>query len=167
MLTQQPDVPDTQRSSLTLSYSRLLPHRHRIFTQGTLEQNRELGFDLRSRPGGRMGVHARAQHPQPARRRRRPCGQPEKPIEGESTTNLEAVLGVDYENFAYDFPNTDIEVTAYGFVGLNQWGRFRRESSASLKRELFKDFYSASGPTRATTAIPPRKAPRRTTGGSA
>jgi hypothetical protein len=65
----------------------------------------------------------------------------EQPVEGESTTNLEAVLGVDWANFAYDFPNTDVRVTVFGYVGLNQWGRFRLEASASLRREVFADFY--------------------------
>ena len=141
VLTQQPEVEDTQRSSLTLAYSRLLPNRHRIFTQGTLEQNRELGFDLRSSlVGGWAYMLAR-------NRRNELVGgaglavNREKPVEGESTSNLEAVLGFDYENFAYDFPNTDVEITAFGYFGLNQWGRFRLETSARLKRELFNDFY--------------------------
>jgi len=141
VITQQPDVDDTRRSSLTLAYSRLLPQRHRIFTQGTLEQNRELGFDLRSSVvGGWAYLLARD-------RRNELVGgtglavNREKPVEGESTTNLEGVVGFEYENFAYDFPNTDIQVTAYGYFGLSQWGRFRLESSARLRRELFKDFY--------------------------
>ena len=65
----------------------------------------------------------------------------EKPVEGETTTNLEAAAGFDYANFAYDFPNTDIQVAAMGYLGLSQWGRYRLESSASLRRELFSDFY--------------------------
>jgi hypothetical protein len=65
----------------------------------------------------------------------------EKPVEGESTTNLEAVAGFNWANFAYDFPNTDIQVGAFAFLGLSQWGRFRLESSARLRREVFRDFY--------------------------
>jgi hypothetical protein len=65
----------------------------------------------------------------------------EKPTEGESTTNLEAVAGFDYSNFAYDFPNTDIQLHLFSYFGLNQWGRFRLEANASLRRELFSDFY--------------------------
>ena len=48
VVTQQPEADDTRRSSLTLGYTRIFPNRHRIFTQAALEQNRELGFDLRS-----------------------------------------------------------------------------------------------------------------------
>ena len=65
----------------------------------------------------------------------------ETPLEGETTTNVEAVAGFDWANFAYDFPNTDIRVTAFAYLGLSQWGRFRLESSASVRRELFSDFY--------------------------
>ena len=54
---------------------------------------------------------------------------------------MEAVAGFNWANFAYDFPNTDIRVTAFGYLGLSQWGRFRLEANASLRREVFADFY--------------------------
>ncbi len=141
VLTQQPEADDTRRASLTLGYTRIFPNRHRIFTQGTFEQNQELGFDLRSSLIGGWG-YALARD----RKNQLVSGaglsvNREKPIEGESTTNIEAVLGLDYSNFAYDFPNTDIQLTTFAYVGLNQWGRFRLEASASLRRELFSDFY--------------------------
>jgi len=141
VITQQPEADDTQRSSLTLGYARIFPNRHRIFTQGVLEQNRELGFDLRSSMlGGWAYALARD-------RRNQLVGgaglslNREKPVEGESTTNLEGVVGFDYANFAYDFPNTDIQLHLFSYFGLSQWGRFRLEANASLKRELFSDFY--------------------------
>ena len=141
VVTQQPEADDTQRSSLTLGYARTFPNRHRAFAQGALEQNRELGFDLRSSLIGGWGYMLARD------RKNQLVGgaglgvNREKPVEGESTTNLEAVLGLDYANFAYDFPNTDIQVSGLGYLGLNQWGRFRLEASASLRRELFSDFY--------------------------
>jgi Protein of unknown function, DUF481 len=141
VVTQQPEADDTQRSSLTLGYTRIFPNRHRIFTQAALEQNRELGFELRSSlVGGWAYALARD-------RRNQLVGgaglavNREKPVEGESTTNVEATIGFDYANFAYDFPNTDIQLTVFGYLGLNQWGRFRLEASTSLKRELFSDFF--------------------------
>jgi hypothetical protein len=141
VLTQQPEADDTQRSSLTLAYARIFPNRHRLFAQGTLEQNRELGFDLRSSLLGGWGyMLARNRHNQLVGGAGLSVNR-EKPTEGESTTNLEAALGFDYSNFAYDFPNTDIQISTLGYLGLNQWGRFRLEASASLRRELFSDFY--------------------------
>jgi hypothetical protein len=141
VLTQQPEVEDTRRSSLTLAYARFLPNRHRIFTQGTIEQNRELGFDLRS------GLLAGWGYMFVRNTRNELIGggglsmNREKPVEGESTTNLEAVVGFNYANFAYDFPNTDIQLSVFAYLGLKQWGRLRLESSARLRREVFSDFY--------------------------
>ena len=48
---------------------------------------------------------------------------------------------VDGNGKAVNFPNTDIQLTAFGYLGLNQWGRFRLEASARLRRELFSDFF--------------------------
>jgi uncharacterized protein DUF481 len=141
VLTHQPDVEDTRRSSLAIGYARLFANRQRLYTQGTLEQNRELGFDLRSSVLGGWGYML-------ARDARNElvggaglAVNREKPIEGESTTNLEAATGLSWANFAYDFPNTDIKVAAFGYLGLNHWGRFRLEATASLRREVFADFY--------------------------
>jgi hypothetical protein len=49
----------------------------------------------------------------------------EKPVEGESTTNVEAVMGFDWANFAYDFPNTDVRYDsqpATEGAQKNDWG---------------------------------------------
>jgi hypothetical protein len=141
VVTQQPEADDTRRSSLTLGYTRIFPNRHRIFAQAALEQNRELGFDLRSSlVGGWAYALARDRKNQLVGGAGLAVNR-EKPVEGESTTNLEATIGFDYANFAYDFPNTDIQLTALGYLGLNQWGRFRLEASARLRRELFSDFF--------------------------
>jgi len=141
VITQQPDVEDTRRFSLDVGYARLFSNRQRVFTVATVEQNRELGYDLRT---GVLGGWARTL----ARNTRNElvaggglAVNREKPVEGESTTNLEAAAGFDYSHFAYDFPNTDIRISATGYLGLNQWGRFRLEAKASLRRELFSDFY--------------------------
>jgi hypothetical protein len=141
VLTQQPGVDDTRRSSLSVLYTRILPGRHRVFGQGAVEQNQELGYDLRSGVVGGWGYML-------ARSRRNELMSGtglalnrEKPLEGESTTNVEVVAGFDWANFAYDFPNTDVRVTAFGFLGLSQWGRFRLEANVSLRREVFSDFY--------------------------
>jgi hypothetical protein len=141
VLTHQPEVEDTRRSSLSVGYARLFANRQRIYALGTLEQNRELGFDLRSSVLGGWGYML-------ARDLRNELVggagfalNREKPVEGESTTNVEAAVGFNWANFAYDFPNTDIKVAAFGYLGLNHWGRFRLETSASLRREVFSDFY--------------------------
>jgi hypothetical protein len=141
VLTRQPDVEDTRRASLNVGYARLFSSAQRLFTQGTLEENQELGYDLRASVLGGWGrVLARNSRNELLAGTGLSVNR-ETPLEGESTTNLEAAAGFDYSNFAYDFPNTDIRVTAMGYLGLNQWGRFRLEANASLRREIFSDFY--------------------------
>ena len=95
MLTQQPDVDDTRRSSLTVGYTRLFSNRQRVFTQGTLEQNRELGYDLRSSIlGGWAYMLVRDARNELVGGAGLSVNR-EKPVEGESTTNLEAAAGFD------------------------------------------------------------------------
>ena len=141
VLTHQPEVEDTRRSSLAVGYARLFGNRQRVFAQGTLEQNRELGFDLRSSVLGGWGYMLARD----ARNELVGGGglalNREKPVEGESTTNVEAAAGLSWANFAYDFPNTDIKIAAFGYLGLSHWGRFRLEANASLRREIFRDLY--------------------------
>ena len=66
----------------------------------------------------------------------------ERPTEGESTTNVEATVLLNYDRFSYDFPNLDVSVAAGGFASLNHGGRYRVELDARLKREIVRDFYA-------------------------
>ncbi len=141
VLTQQPGVEDTRRSSLALGYARVFANRHRFYTLGSLEQNRELGFDLRSSVLGGWGYMLARDARNELVSGAGIALNREKPVEGESTTNVEAAAGFRWANFAYDFPNTDIQVAAFGYLGLSQWGRVRLEANASLRREVFADFY--------------------------
>jgi len=141
VLTRQPDVEDTRRALLAVAYTRLFSNGQRVLAQGALEQNRALGYEVRSSvTGGWASYLAR-------NIRNELIGgtglalNHEVPVDGEATTNVEAVLGLSYANFAYDFPNTDIQVGAVAYLGLSQWGRFRLEANARLSREVLKDFY--------------------------
>ena len=81
-------------------------------------------------------------HAQRAPGRGRPRPEPRETGGGrEHHERSRPSVGFDWSNFAYDFPNTDVRVTAFGYIGLNQWGRFRLEANASLRREVFSDFY--------------------------
>jgi hypothetical protein len=110
--------------------------------RGQLEQNRELGFDLRSSAaagGGRYLVQSRQD--------RLLAGlglsvNREKPVEGETTTNVEATAVLAYDRFSYDFPKVDVSVVVAGFASLNNGGRYRLDADVQLKRELVKDFYA-------------------------
>jgi hypothetical protein len=140
-LSTQPGVEDTRRSALALGYERRFPKRWVALGQGQLEQNRELGFDLRSSVtagGGRYLAQGR--------RDKLLTGlglsvNREQPVEGDATTNVEAVAVIAYDRFSHDFPQVDVSVTLAGFASFTESGRHRLELDARLKREIVRDFY--------------------------
>jgi hypothetical protein len=141
-ITSQPGVDETRRSLLSLSYARRFPHRWLALVKGQVEQNRELGFDLRgsaSAGGGRYLVQSA--------RDKFLAGagisvNRERPVEGETTTNVEATAALTYDRFSYDFPKVDVSVAVAGYASLNHGGRYRLDVEGQLKRELVKDFYA-------------------------
>ena len=141
-LSSQPEVEETRRSALALAYARRFPNRWVALAQGQLEQNRELGFDLRSSAavgGGRYLVQSRQDKLLTG------LGlslNRERPTEGESTTNVEAMAVLRYDRFSYDFPKVDVSVVVVGFASMTDGGRYRLEVDARLKRELVKDFHA-------------------------
>ncbi|HVQ28234.1 MAG TPA: DUF481 domain-containing protein, partial [Vicinamibacteria bacterium] len=84
----------------------------------------------------------------------------ERPTDGETTTNVEAMAMVHYDRFSYDFPKVDVSVAVVGFASLTEGGRYRLEGDARLKRELVKDFhatlrgYESYDSRPATTGVP-------------
>ncbi|HET7293295.1 MAG TPA: DUF481 domain-containing protein, partial [Vicinamibacteria bacterium] len=139
--TTQPDADATQRANLSFGYARRFEDRWVALLQGKLEHNRELGFDLRSSAtagGGRF--LARSQRDRLLASAGISLNR-EKPVNGESTTNVEATAVLSYDRFAYDFPKIDVSVTLAGFTGLSDASRQRIEVQANLKRELVRDFY--------------------------
>jgi hypothetical protein len=139
-MTRQTDVEDTRRNNLTLGYGRRYANHWVAFAQGQLEQNRELGFDVRgalAAGGGRYLVHGRRQQLLGGLGLR---VNREKPLEGEATTNTEAALLLTYDLFAYDFPKIDVYADVAAFASLSDWGRTRLELDVRVKREILKDF---------------------------
>jgi hypothetical protein len=141
-LSSQPGVDETRRSSFALAYERRFEGRWVAVARTELEQNRELGFDLRGSAaagGGRYLAQSRRDKLLTA------AGfsvNREVPVEGETTTNVEALVVINYDRFSYDFPKVDVSVTVAGFASLNDGGRYRLEAEVGLKRELVKDFYA-------------------------
>lgn len=140
-LSTQPDAEETRRANLSVGYGRRFENHWVALLQGRLEQNRELGFELRSSASGGGGRYLVR-----SRRDRLLAGvalsvNRERPLEGDSTTNVEVVTMLNYDRFSYDYPKVDVSVVAGGFASLTEGGRYRFDLSAQLKRELVRDFY--------------------------
>lgn len=143
LVKRQPDVPDTTRSSSTLGYTRFRGNRQVFMGQLRAEQNRELGFDLRGGVLGGWGRYlVRSQ-------RNELLGlvgldvNRELPVDGEQRDNLEMAFALNWAGFAYHYPKTNVDVSFIGFGSLSDWGRWRFDLNARIKRELFKDFYAS------------------------
>jgi len=141
-LTAQTGVDDTRRSLGSLTYARRFENRWVAVVKTQVEQNRELGFDLRGSGqagGGRYLVQTQSHKLLAA------LGlsvNRERPVEGDTTTNVEALAVVTYDRFSYDFPKVDVSLAAAGYASLNDSGRYRLDFQGRLKRELVKDFYA-------------------------
>lgn len=140
ILTSQPDAPETRRSSAEFGYVRFREKRQIAFGQVRLEQNRELGFDLRAGLRGGYGRYLVRSQGSDVLAGVGLNVNHEVPVEGESTENLEGMIVLDWEAYAFSFPKTDVSVQLVAYPSLSQWGRWRFDLDARVKRELFRDF---------------------------
>jgi Protein of unknown function, DUF481 len=139
-VTVQPDQPDQSRTMGSVSYLKLLRNRWFVPGTGKLERNTDLGLDLRSSVGGGIGRYL-------VQTNRSMVGAAgglvlnrENPVDGDSTTNVEAFVGTTYEFFTYDTPKTDIDMMFVLYPSLNVGGRYRTEFNLTLSREILPDF---------------------------
>jgi hypothetical protein len=139
-ITVQPDQPDQSRTVAGVSYLKLMRNRWFVPGTGKLERNTDLGLDLRSSVGGGIGRYF-------VQTNRSVLGAAaglvlnrENPVDGDSTTNVEAFFGTTYEFFTYDTPKTNIDMAFVLYPSLNVSGRYRTDFSLTLSREIVKDF---------------------------
>jgi putative salt-induced outer membrane protein YdiY len=139
-MQRQKDVEDTTRNSIVLAYTRIRENRQFVLGQVSALQNRELGYDLRAGVTGAYGTYFLRSQGNELLGSGGLYVNREVPVEGEQVTNLEALFALDWANFSYDFPKTDIEFKAIFVLGLTDWGRYRVDLDARFNRELFSDF---------------------------
>jgi hypothetical protein len=140
LIQRQEGVNDTTRNNLSFSYTRNFQGRRFALGRLTADQNRELGYEFRGGVIGAWGLHFVRNQSNEVLGAAGVYLNREVPVDGENVTNLEALIGSDWANFAYDFPKTDVELNAILIVGLTDWGRYRVDMEARVSRELFSDF---------------------------
>jgi hypothetical protein len=140
LIQRQEEGTETTRNSLSLSYTR--NHEGRRFALGRLsaDQNRELGYELRTGVAAGYGKYFVRNQGNELLGVAGLYLNREVPVDGETTDNLEALLAAEWANFSYNFPKTDVEVKAVVIVGLTDWGRYRLDVDGRISRELFNDF---------------------------
>ncbi|MGD8895140.1 MAG: DUF481 domain-containing protein [Acidobacteriota bacterium] len=140
-IQRQENVEDTTRNSASFSYTRTFENRQFALGRLSADQNRELGYDLRAGVTAAWGRYLLRSQGNEILGAAGLYLNRELPVEGEQTTNLEAVVGLDWANFSYDFPKTDIGISSLLIVGLTDWGRYRIDLDGRVDRELFSDFH--------------------------
>jgi hypothetical protein len=139
-LQRQEGVEDTTRNSMAFSYTRTRGNRQFLMGEASAMQNRALGYDLRAGLTGAFGRYLVRNQGSELVVASGLYVDREVPVEGETVTNLEALVAADWAIFSYDFPKTDIEFSTVLIFGLTDWGRYRVDLNARFDRELFDDF---------------------------
>jgi hypothetical protein len=141
--TRQPDVPESNRTSLKLGYAYYLPDRWVALWQGIAEQNRDLGFELRATGTAGIGRHLKRTNRSTFDAMGGVAIGREKPLDGPTVTNVEGLLGVNGSFFTYDYPKTDVTFQLATYPSFSEWGRVRIDFDTRFKRELYHDLYLA------------------------
>ena len=141
-LTTQNKFDNTSRNVLNLSHMSYLESRRYRSYFGSMEQNDQLGVDLRTLIGigygwvpvstGRnwftwgVGLAANV----------------ERPFDGsESSTHLEAVGTLRYQYYKHSTPERTLDLYFQVYPGITQWGRVRADFTVDAKWEIIRDFF--------------------------
>jgi hypothetical protein len=139
-LTQKENEPDTQRYTWQFGYTRFWPNGWVVNPLGLIESNPDLGFNLRSTAGGTAGRYLTQSNSGFVLLGAGASVGREQPVDGETTTNVDALVVFNASKFNYDFPKTSLDLTVMVFPSLNDFGRVRINANLSYSRELVKDF---------------------------
>ena len=140
-LTTQQDQPNSKRVVLTVNHMRFLGNKRFRALFGSMEQNDELGLDLRTLLGAGYGWI-------PIRNQRTLFGlmlgvdvNYEIPTSGEDETNLELVGGLSYDYFFYSHPERRFRVELNVYPSITEAGRYRANLNSTFKVEFFRDLF--------------------------
>jgi hypothetical protein len=132
----------TKRNEFYLRYMRLLEQKWFLAGLSSVQNNDELGIDLRislGAGGGRFLVQTnRMSLPVLAGLM---CDREWGSAGGEGSYNLEAVVGATWSVFIYHEPKTSLKASVYTYPYLTEAGRVRVDFESHLRRELVKDFF--------------------------
>ena len=140
-ITTQEGRDDTNRADMNLNHLVFKKNKKFVDYFGNLQQNDELGIDLRALAGAAYGW-------MPIRSNRNwfslAAGldvNHEIPTRGDAETNLEAVGMLSYEYYKYSTPERKFSVTLLVFPSLTDFGRVRADFRTDFRIEFVEDFF--------------------------
>jgi putative salt-induced outer membrane protein YdiY len=140
--TRDPVQGTIDRDSIRYGYRWLQPGRRFWAGVTSLERNEQTGIEARALVGGGYGKfffqsasHEVAVLAGLGAIREWATG------DADDQTSLEGILGVDWRIFDFATPKTNLTARAVIYPGLTESGRYRTDSSVSLRREIVSDFF--------------------------
>ncbi len=138
---RQEGADRTSRNSLSLNGRRLFGNHWSAFLVGSLEQNQQLGLDLRQTIG--VGVARKFIHTN--RMTFSAAGSlayanEDYTDEARRTNTVQLPIGAEYEFFLFDSPKTDLTSDLTVTPILSDVGRWRIDFNARISYELISDF---------------------------
>jgi hypothetical protein len=142
IITTQPDRPQSRKQDATFSALRFLKNQWNIMSILGVEQNTELGLDLRSLFS--LGVNNDIIHTK---------RNYFNAVVGLSvnrewsngfeavTNNLESFIGLQFKKFKHVAPKMDISSTILLYPSLSDWGRVRLNLEVKSKFEIVSDLF--------------------------
>jgi len=134
------DQDASKRSNISFDYQRLWQKRWFVNGNLNMDQNDELGLNLRTSLGGGGGRYLiQSDHVLLSTQAGLQFSRENLIAEQEDTDSLEATTGVNWDWFLFDAPELDWSTSFRVFPNLSDWGRVRAELDTDLKWELFND----------------------------
>jgi hypothetical protein len=140
-ITTQQAVDDSQRTVFNLNHMRFLQDKRFRGVFGNLESNDELGIELRTLAGAGYGwIPIRSQRTLFTLMAGLAVNR-ERPKDGETETELEAVGSLLWDYFMFSHPERNIALNLSVYPNLTDTGRYRASFDTVMKIELVKDLY--------------------------
>jgi uncharacterized protein DUF481 len=130
----------SKRSNVGLDYRRLWQKRWFVDGNLNLDQNDELGLNLRTSVGGGGGRYLiQSDHVLLSVQAGLQVSRENLIAEQEDTDSVEATFGFDWDWFRFDAPELDWSTSFKLYPNLSDWGRVRAELDTNVKWELINN----------------------------
>ena len=117
----------------------------RVFAGGLVdaERNQDLGISVRASVGAGPGYRILKSQRQELTVPGGPVLVQEVPLDDAASTHVLALAATNYSLFFNEYPKTNLDIANHLRFGLSEPGRFLLDLNASVRRELWRDFYIA------------------------
>ncbi|MFQ5757335.1 MAG: DUF481 domain-containing protein, partial [Acidiferrobacterales bacterium] len=141
IITEQTNEPTSRNQEILADYRYFLKNRWFALALGGLQQNTELGIDLRTFAGGGGGRNLIQTNRSGLSLSGALTAANEQATEGGDTDSVEAQLSLDYKFFVFNTPKRDVHVQFVVIPSLTESDRVRTQLDTRFKLELVKDFF--------------------------